>query len=622
MTSYEPDSSAVAVVLSEFGHAFIDNDGDHNLMFYYHVRIKILKSEGLKYANVEIPLHKSSNGRTEFLRAVKASSFSLDDGSMKETVMREKDVFTDNRGQYLDIKKIAIPNVRVGSVVEFEYRLESPFIFNFRHWEFQSDIPKVSSEYWASIPGNYIYNITLKGFFKLSKNESSLIQDCFTPGGGQKADCALFKYGMVNIPAFIEEEYMTARSNFLAAINFELSEIRYFDGRVDKVTKEWKDADLEFKKHPSFGIQLRRGKDLGEDQLKPLLAGMTDPLEKAKKIHQFIQQWFRWDEHYGMYSDNIQKAFEKKSGSVADINLSLIAALRYAGLNVEPVILSTRDNGAPIEVHPVISDFNYVVAKVNIEDKFYLVDASDDFLPFGILPERCLNGKGRALGEKESYWIDLKPSEKEKILFVLNLALNEDGKIKGTMHTTYVGYSAIAQRKKIFSFSSVEEYIKKFDNQVHDLDLKKFEIENLDAFEKPLVQKLEVEFQAFDDLNAPTLFFNPIFSPRWGKNPFRASERLYPVDFATPREYINILNLELPESIELADVPARIALGLPNSGGRYVFEVQNLGNRVIMNSALSINKTVFSSTEYRYLKELLATIIQVENGEFVFKKKM
>jgi hypothetical protein len=621
MVRYDSDTSAAAVVLNEFGIANIDNEGDHNLMFYYHVRIKILKTEGLKYANIEIPLHKNE-GRQELLRAIKASSFNVENGTMREASVDLRSIFTENRGPYYDIKKLAIPNVRVGSVIEFEYKLESPFIFNFRTWEFQSDIPKVASDYWASIPGNYVYNIILKGYLKLTTNESSLIKECFTPGGGQKADCALFKYGMKNIPAFVEEDYMTAKSNFVASINFELSELHYFDGRVDKITKEWKDTDQEFKKHPMFGVQLRKGKDLGEEQIDPLIAGETDELKKAKKIHQFMQSWFRWDEHYGKYSESIKKAFDKKTGSVADINLSLIAALRYAKIDVEPVILSTRDNGEVTELHPVMSDFNYVVAKVNIGGKAYLADASDDFLPFGVIPERCLNGKGRVLGEKESYWYDLKPNDKAKRLSMFNLKLDADGIMRGTLQITYMGYRAVDQRKRLHSFSSLEDYTKDLKNNLHGIEVKKLDIDNRDNFDMPLVKRLDVEIDAFNNLDAATLLFNPFLLGKMEQNPFKSSERLYPVDFGAPFEDIMILNVDFPEGYEIVNLPERTALSLPNASGRYLFEVQNSGNRLTANSSFSINKSIFTSAEYKYVKELYSRIIQVENGDLIFKKKI
>jgi transglutaminase-like putative cysteine protease len=614
------DSSAEAIVLQEFGEARFENAGDYSLIFEYHVRIKILTKDGLKYADVEIPLRKDES-REELLRYVKASSFNMENGSMKETPLEMKNVFYEKTNKYVNLKKFAIPNVRVGSVIEYVYVMEMPFIFNFRSWEFQSEIPKLSSEFWARIPGNYLYNISLTGYLKLSKNESDIIKECYTPGG-HKADCSLNKYAMKNIPAFKEEEYMTAKSDHLSSVNFELSEIRYFDGRVNRVTKEWKDADEELRRHPDFGVQLRKGKDIA-DQIKPLIAGTVDPLQKAKKVYNFIRDWYRWNGHYSKYSETgVKKAFENKSGNVGDINLSLIAALKYAGLDVDPLILSTRENGLPIEIYPVISDFNYVVAKVNIGDEYYLADATDDFIPFGILPIRCINGKGRVLGEKESSWLELKPVERSKNTTLVALKMDNNGVVRGKIETKYIGYDAIQKRKEINSFSNHAEYFRKLDEGIESLEIKTSKLVNLDSIEQPLLQKLEVEFDLLGGVAANNFLFNPlVISQRWKENPFKSDERLYPVDFGAPIEHTIAFSLEYPPQFELAEIPEKIALSLPASGGRFVYEVQNIDNKLVLNTSVAINRTVYTANDYHYLKELFSRMIHAYQQDLLFKKK-
>ena len=112
-----------------------------------------------------------------------------------------------------------------------------------------------------------------------------------------------------------------------------------------------------------------------------LVSAETDSLKKAQQIFDFIKNWYTWNDYFDKYSDlGIKKAFDSKTGNVGDINLSLVAALNHAGFVAEPVILSTRDNGLPIEVHPVMSNFNYVIGKVKINNTTYLLDATDPFL--------------------------------------------------------------------------------------------------------------------------------------------------------------------------------------------------------------------------------------------------
>jgi hypothetical protein len=518
-----------------------------------------------------------------------------------------------------DLVKVAIPNVRVGTVIEYQYTLESPFVYNFRQWDFQSDIPKLQSEYWTTIPANYVYNISLRGFLTLAKNESELVEDCFTPGGGHKADCSRMKWAIKDIPAFIEEDYMTAKSNFLSSIHFELSEVKRFDGSRDKIALEWKDAELELRGNERFGIQIKRGKDIMEDQLSVVTAGEGDPLMKARKIYDFIRGWYRWNGEHGKYSEQgIRKAFEKKTGNVGDINLSLIAALKFAGLEAAAVILSTRDNGFPTELFPVISEFNYVLAHLNLNGKVYLLDATDDFLPFGMIPERCLNGKGRVLADGGSFWLDLKASDKDKTVSILTLTMDAAGKISGNIQSSYIGYAAASQRRTLFGNASEKEYIDKLAQPLGG-EVGKFEIQNADNVDRPLVVRIDFSTDAGD--GSGYKLFNPFLVSRHTQNPFRSSERLYPVDFGVPLEETVILNLSYPDAFALAEMPPKAALVLPDKGARFVFDISDQPGRIMMNSVLSVAKPLFSSDEYHHLKELYNRVIAIQQTDLVFKLK-
>lgn len=620
--SYAADTSAFAVVLNEFGEAYFDDLRDNNLVFEYHAVIKILKKEGLRLGDVVVDLRRQDNLK-DLLRSAKATTYNFENGSLRETVMDPKSVHTVKVNDYWDEVKFAIPNVRVGSIIEFSYVTETPFIFNFKSWEFQSEIPKVRSEFWATIPANYLYNITLRGFLPLSKNENTLIKDCFTPGGGAKADCSRYKLVIDKVPAFIEEDYMTARSNFISKVNFELSEIVYFDGRKDRITKEWRDAEQELRTSDRFGQQLKRGKSVVDEEIDALLASESDPLKKAQKIYAFMQGWYNWDELYGKYSElGIKKAFDQRKGNVGDINLSLVAALRYAGIEADPVLLSTRANCLPTDIHPVLSEFNYVIAKANIADKEYLLDATDDFLPFGTIPERCLNGKGRVFSEKTSYWYDLKSPVRARERSLVNLKIGTDGIVKGSIERVYTGYDAVDTRKEIFAAGSDDNYFKKLKTDHKGIDLTGCKVDNPDDLNKPVTVRLEFEWSCYDDVQAQNFLFNPFVFNRITQNPFRSNERLYPVDFGTPQERTLMMTLEYPQEFQPAELPAKVGISLPNASARYGFEIKNEGNKITMQSYLTIAKPVFTSDEYHYLKELYAQIVANQQAELLFKKKL
>lgn len=625
-TVYEKDTSAVALVLNETGEAWMDTDHSYELVVNYHVRIKILKQAGVEKANVVLPLRKSDKNKERIID-LQASSFNLVDGVMVETKMSNKAIFEEDGGKFYDYKKFTIANVKVGSIIEYKFTLHTPFIYNFYTWEFQSDIPKRKSEYWATIPGNYLYNLSLRGPLELSLNESKIIEKCIVISGGSygastHADCVKYKFAMEDIPAFAEEEYMTAKSNFLSAIYFELSEVRYFDGRVDKVTKQWKDVDQELKQDKKFGVQLKRGKDVLEDQLTAIVALKLDSLGIANKIYDYVKESYQWNEVYGIYSEfGVKEALVTKRGNVGDINLTLIAALKYAGFTADPLILSTRRNGLPTDIYPVISDFNYVVAKVKIAGKVYLLDATDDFMPFGMLPERCFNGKGRVLAEKGSYWHEVKPIEKARIVNMCNLKFAQDGKITGTMQRTYFGYRAASKRKEFLRFRDNTDYENALSNEFGSLKPSNVKIEHVDELNKPVVESFTIEIDEFTSAQPANFLFNPFLNDKLEKNPFKSKTRLYPVDFGVPIDEMYILKIDLPENITFTTLPEKVALGLPEAGGRFICDFKHEGSTLTLTNMFSISRTVYSAEEYHYLRELFNRMIQTQQIDLVFTKK-
>lgn len=621
MNAYPPDTTAGAVVLKEFGEAYISNDDDNNLIFEYHVKIKILKRSGFEEANFSIPLYKDGTREEQWI-SLKATTFNLEGNGIKETKMEEKNFFLDKASRHHTLAKFTLPDIRVGSIIEVKYTLESPFFFNFRPWEFQGDIPKISSEYWAKIPGNYIYNIALKGFLKLTRNESVIVKDCYTPGGSYRAECVLGKFGMEHIPAFINEDYMTARSNFISCINFELSEIKRFDGTTNRITREWKDVDDELRKHENFGLQIRKARNLEDEKLKLMVGAETDPLRRATLIYYFVNRWYSWNGDDGKYSNtDIKKAYELRKGNVGDINLTLIGVLQAYDLEAYPVILSTRSNGLPVELYPVLSGFNYVIARVKIGEKEYLLDATDPFLPFGMLPIRCFNGRGRLISSSESGWMELKPLEKEKKVNTLDLKLLDNGSLHGKLTILSRGYAAVAARKEIVRMQDLKGYVKELELKWSNSEIINYANENLDDLTKPLIEKMEITIAGFDNPEAPTLYFSPFVSGRMEKNPFKSVERLYPVDLGVAEESTLMLTLELPTHLQVDESPANVAFQLPLGGGKFVLSTTNIGNKITMIHSLSLNKAIYGPDEYHHLKEYYARIIQAQQSQFVFKRK-
>ncbi|PKP35242.1 MAG: hypothetical protein CVT98_10295, partial [Bacteroidetes bacterium HGW-Bacteroidetes-15] len=86
MNTCAMDSSAHAVVLFDNGSSIIKyntQQGGFYVEINRHTRIKILDKDGLEYANISIPIYRSSN-LEEQLGSFKAVTYNLKDGKIEK----------------------------------------------------------------------------------------------------------------------------------------------------------------------------------------------------------------------------------------------------------------------------------------------------------------------------------------------------------------------------------------------------------------------------------------------------------------------------------------------------------------------------------------------------------
>lgn len=613
---YSKDSTANAVFLYERGKTtFHTESGRIFIKTKYYAKIKIFNKKGFDIANIEIPLYnnKQTSEKVEKIKGITHNG-KLKNHLSKSNIFKKK--INDNWSEV----SFTMPNIKEQSIIEYEYTLKSPFLFNFKGWEFQTEIPKLYSEFYALVPGNYIYNRRLIGSQNLSKNESKVKRRCFSiPGISKEADCEELLYAMEYVPSFIEEDYMTSKKNYLSAIQFELSEFRGFNGVNEKYTKTWKSVDNEFKGEKSIGRQLRKV-DYFEKNLPQELTTGTPTVKKAITIYNYIKNHFTWNGKYRVFKDvNVKDAFKDKTGNSMEINIALINALNAAGFDTELMLISTRKNGYPTKKHPVMNDFNYGIAKLNIDKKSYLLDATDKLLPFNMLPFKALNGYGRVMNfKKGSYWYDIVPKVRTSSRINLDLILNDEGNFEGKMNIATNGYKALNRRKKFLN-KGEEEYLNDLENERQDLSVISYHKKFIDDYEKPFKEVFDIEIET--NLTNKTILLNPFIINKITKNPFKLVERSYPVNFGYPIYSLYTLRLKVPQDYVVKSLPKDVAIKLPENSGIFTFKVEHNENIITILSTLSIRYATFTPSGYYYLKEFFNQIIKTHQSFITLEKK-
>jgi hypothetical protein len=615
--NYASDSTANALVIFEEGNSYID-EYKFDVITEIKKKIKIFNKDGFDKATVEVYLYNNEKNAQQ-IRDIKATTYNFENGKKTAQKVNKSQIFNEQRNENYKITKIAFPNIKEGSVITYSYTLVSPFIFKYYNWEFQDDIPKLFSRYKTSIPGIYHYNIKLVGGLKnLSKNSENLKRECLKVGNGGSADCAESVYEMENIPAFIEEDFMTAKDNFLRRIDYELKVVNHFDGTKVNYTKSWKTVEKEIRNDKDLGRQLKKSVNVDKLLDENILAE-SSPFKKANQIYNFIKNNYSWNGKHRLFTDvSVKRLLKEGSGNAAEINILLHNALEESGFNVNPILVSTRQNGWVTKLYPVLSDFNYLIVNLNINGIDYWLDATDKYLAFGQVPFKCLNGDARFLDFKNgSKWVEIKAKKPTSIMHDINLSM-KNGVLTGHIKNRYTGYQSLSAKKKYYS--DPDKYIKDFEDENINFIVDEHTILSEGEDDEFFEEKFEINF---DDTNmvADKIFFNPFLFKTFTENPFKLKERTYPIDFGYKMLEVYNLTIDFGEDYSIEEKPNDIIVRLPNKKGDFLCSISQTDNKLKLTSKSSINSSVLNPDYYKFLKAFVNKIIDTQTKSVVVLKK-
>ena len=175
MTEYEADKDADAVELCRLVEVSYNWIND-NFRVYYRVkcRLKVLKPEGKRVGDQTISFRINDNHlRHEIVGGLKATTYNMENGKVVKTKMENSMVHEEQFDKTTQLIKFSVPQVRVGSVIEYEYRLESDFYYDLRDWHAQKGIPVVYTRYDLSVPEWFVFNLDQTGMILLEHQEKS-----------------------------------------------------------------------------------------------------------------------------------------------------------------------------------------------------------------------------------------------------------------------------------------------------------------------------------------------------------------------------------------------------------------------------------------------------------------
>jgi Domain of Unknown Function with PDB structure (DUF3857) len=628
------DPSAVAAILFKKGEVRFDYSQDNGFVTITEVKtkIKIYKKEGYDFANQSV-ISFFGNGNKEFISFDDAVTYNLVAGKIEKTKLKSDGEFDEKINKYRSRRKIVMPNIKEGSIIEFAYKITSPFIGSLRDWEFQSTIPVNYTEFSTYVPQYFEYKPNQKGFIfpkvtteKRERTISYFYKPTFVAGGDNSTTQEKLEftetqtnYVLQNLPAMKAEAYVNNIDNYTSSISNEILAVRFPNKPYENYATNWETVAKKIFEDDDFGQELTKTNYFEED-LKSRLSGLTIRDEKIATIYNFVKEKVKWNKYYGYGCDEgVKKAYKDGAGNVAEINLMLTAMLRYAQIEANPILLSTRSNG--IALFPSRAAFNYVIAGVETPEGLILLDAADRFATPNVLPLRDLNWYGRLIRKDgTSTEVDLIPKTVAKEVSNLTVAISEDGSINGKIRKQYTNHNALEYRDENVVLAK-DAYLEKLEKQFNNIEISEYIRDNDTEVSKPIVETFSFKDTKGVEIINNRIYISPLFFLSTKENPFKQEVREYPVDFGFPDETKFNINIDIPTGYKIENLPVAAALTTGENIANFRYNITNTDEKIQISITSTINVPIIPADYYDILKEYFQKSIDKQNEKIVLVKK-
>lgn len=644
--AFAKDTSAVAAILLKKGEVrfeFSQSNGFY-ITTNVKIKIKIFKNEGYQFANFEIPFYEGNNAR-QTINIKEANTYNLVNSKIEKSKLKSNGEFQNKINKFWSVKKITMPNVKEGSIIELEYDIKDEGLGLIDEWTFQSSIPTVYSEYITHIPEYYTYNTHFKGIpakiTKSSRRDALLLRSkeretvAVNSTGkvvGQigTVEKAIFKeeeityltnqtnYQLTDIPAIKDEAYVNNIKNYTSSVIHELSMTQFPNMIAKTYTTDWETVVKYIYDADNFGPELNKTGYFEKD-IDALTSGTNSMIEKAALIFNHVKSTMNWNEFYGYGCDvGVRKAYQDKVGNSAEINLMLTAMLRYAGIDANPILISTRGNG--ISLSPSRTAFDYVIAGIELENQVILLDATNKYSLPNILPIRDLNWFGRIIRKSgSSATIELMPKNNSVDVVNLMASINQEGEISGKIREQYFDYNAFIFRNTNNGVAK-DSYVEKLEKRHSGLEITDYDVQNSNDLSKPIIESYSFTNNNVSEIIGDKMYISPMLFFTTTENPFKQETREYPVDFVYPHQDKYNISLTIPDGYTIETLPQPAAMAMPDGLGKFSYNISKNNNQVQLLYSLDINQAIISPEYYEALKNFYKEIVNKQTEKIVLKK--
>ncbi|GAB4404601.1 MAG: hypothetical protein OHK0039_04900 [Bacteroidia bacterium] len=436
LSVYGPDTTAAAVVLGDYGTWTLVNIDQGKMAFTRHVRIKILKPEGLKYARQDLDYDPWTHGAR--IASLRAQTINTRGRRTRRVPLALKYLPTDTVDDYTHRKTFFFRDVQVGSIIEYRYLLYTNDWESLQPWDFQSELPTI----WSQVRLGDVFPLTYR---------------VFAPGALVPA-AARQRWQLRGLPAYRPEPWSSAHDCRPARLYFQVEHVADPPAELVDFPMAWGESETVKRRWGLLRDFLEQDTRMYEDpaQLEALAAlaraltreALTTE-EQVANIYRHVRDHMRWDGHRTIYvRRSPSEIYRSRRGHAGEINLLLLELLTQAGIDAHKAFVCTRGHGHSITTYPVHGQFDLVVVQVRIGDLVYYLDATDPLRSYDLPPPGAAGRPVLVLAPDTLRWDSLPPTD-DRVRLMCRAVLDTAGRMSGDVTLAFEGYAALRLRRQI-----------------------------------------------------------------------------------------------------------------------------------------------------------------------------
>jgi Domain of Unknown Function with PDB structure (DUF3857) len=610
LTECSFEKGAAAMVLFNEGESFfrINQNSDVSAFFEqtdFRVRIKIFNQKGFENANIKIR-YPSYNHDISVIK-FSAQTYNLDAaGNIVVSKVDKAAVYDKKISKRYSEKSFAFPDVKAGSVIEYKYTFDNASAGD---WYFQKEIPVQFSRFIVNFPPELEVAITPSCSLPLQRSSSN------RKGAGNYS-----WYTMQNVPGLTDEPYMSCREDYLQKLSVLITALDFPGIPRKSLLRSWPGVIKTLVDDEDFGKQLKKDIPRTAD-LDAVLKGISDPYKKMCVIHNYVRNNMEWNGYYSIWAlEGVKGAWKDKKGTGGEINLILINLLKDAGLTVNPLLVSTKNNGLINTGVAGYDQFDKVLAHVTVGNDYYVLDATEKTTPSNLIPLEVMATEGLLIAKPDSYewgWKTLWNGHSYNRNVFINAEADTNGNIKGEAKILAIDY----ERCKLLPEGKKSiDNLKNVFNGIKGVTIDSVITENAAIDSLPVTAN--VFFKSAGSNSGQYKYFSLNLFSGLEKNPFLAEERATDVFFGASQKFEFHSMVFLPEGgYTIEAMPKDLRMIMPDTSISFVR--QSVYSEGMINTFYKIEflKPFFSKDEYPQFREFYKKLFGLLNEQYVFRKQ-